>query len=84
MYELNKIPECFGFNEETIKDSDIKFKFRLLEKVDEKELRKKRERELTKEKAPLSQSGISDYQKNVEDKIAALTIFLILVLLTYK
>ncbi|MCT6818034.1 MAG: hypothetical protein M3043_16690 [Lysinibacillus fusiformis] len=76
LYELNKDPKYFGFTEETIRDSDVKLKFRLLEKVNKRDLRKKREKELIKEKAPLTQSGISDYQKSVEDKISALTSFL--------
>lgn len=76
LYELNKNPEYFGFTEETIKDSSITLKFRLLEKIDNKILRKKREIELIKEKKPLSQSGISDYQKSIEDKISVLTSFL--------
>ncbi|WP_222928689.1 hypothetical protein [Bacillus pumilus] len=76
MYQLNKNPEYFGFTSGTIRDSSITLKFRLLEKANKNDLRKKREKELIKEKAPLSQSGISDYQKSVEDKISALTSFL--------
>ncbi|SDP72962.1 hypothetical protein [Clostridium gasigenes] len=76
LYELNKKPEYFGFTEETIGDSSVTLKFRLLEKEDKKDLRKKRETELIKDKKPLSQSGISDYQKSVEDKILELTSFL--------
>ncbi|MBC5636281.1 hypothetical protein H8S33_05495 [Ornithinibacillus sp. BX22] len=76
LYELNKDPKYFGFNEDTIRDSSVKLRFRLLEKVNERDLRKKREKELIKEKAPLTQSGISDYQKSVEDKVSALTKFL--------
>lgn len=76
LYELNKDPGYFGFTEETIMDSSVKLKFRLLERVIKRDLRKKREKELIKEKVPLTQSGISDYQKSVEDKISALTSFL--------
>lgn len=76
LYELNKKPEYYGFTEETIQDSSITLKFRLIEKIDNKILRRKREIELIKEKKPLSQSGISDRQKSVEDKILALTSFL--------
>ena len=76
LYELNKDPKHFGFTEKTIRDSNVKLKFRLLEKESKRDLRKKREKELIKEKAPLTQSGISDYQKSVEDKISALTSFL--------
>lgn len=76
LYELNNNPEYFGFTEETIKDSSITLKFSLVEKIDKKDLRKKREIELIKEKEPLSQSGIKDYQKSIEDKILSLTSFL--------
>lgn len=76
LYELDKNPEYFGFTEEIIKDSSITLKFKLLEKIDKKDLRKRREIELIKEKEPLSQSGIKDYQKSIEDKISSLTSFL--------
>ncbi|WP_079478437.1 hypothetical protein [Halobacillus salinus] len=74
LYQLNKNPDYFGFDKDTIRDSSITLKFRLLEKVNKN--RKTREKELIKENRPLSQSGISDYQKSVEDKISALTSFL--------
>lgn len=51
-------------------------KFKLVEKDGNNASRKKREMELIKERKPLSQSGIKDRQKNVEDKIEALTQFL--------
>lgn len=76
LYELSKNLGYFGFTEETINDSSVTLKFRLLEKIDNKVLRKKREKELIKENQPLSQSGISDYQKSIEDKISSLTSFL--------
>lgn len=76
LYELNKNPTYFGFTSKTINDSSVKLKFRLIEKNNEKVLRKKKEIELIKEKKPLTQSGINDYQKSVEDKILALTGFL--------
>lgn len=76
LYQLSKKPEYFGFTEETISDSSVTLKFRLLEKIDNKGLRKKREKELIKDNKPLSQSGISDYQKSIEDKISSLTSFL--------
>lgn len=41
LYELNKNPKYFGFTEEIIKDSSITLKFRLLEKIYKKDLRKK-------------------------------------------
>ncbi|MEW4328854.1 hypothetical protein Q0N12_19545 [Rossellomorea marisflavi] len=76
MYQLNKNPEYFGFTPKTIKDSSITLNFRLLENVIKNDLRKRREKELIKEKAPLSQSGISDRQKSAEDKISSLESFL--------
>lgn len=76
LYELKKNPEYFGFTENTILDSSITLKFRLIEKEDNRALRKKREKELIKENEPLSQSGISDHQKSVEEKVLSLTYFL--------
>lgn len=76
LHTLNKDLEFLGFTEETINDSSATLKFRLLEKIDNNDLRNKREKELIKEKKPLSQSGISDHLKSVEDRISALTSFL--------
>ena len=76
LYELKSKPEYFGFTDKTIDDSGITLKFKLIEKNSNSGLRKKREMELIKERKPLSQSGIRDRQKNVEDKIEALTQFL--------
>ncbi|WML35657.1 hypothetical protein [Clostridium sp. OS1-26] len=76
LYELKKKPEYFGFTDKTIDDPGITLKFKLIEKNSNNGSRKKREMELIKERKPLSQSGIRDRQKNVEDKIEALTQFL--------
>jgi len=76
LYELKKNPEYFGFTKDTIEDSSITLKFRLIKKEDDRTLRKKIEKELIKENKPLSQSGISDHQKSVEEKILSLTYFL--------
>lgn len=76
LYELKKKPEYFGFTDKTIDDPGITLKFKLIEKNSNNASRKKREVELIKERKPLSQSGIRDRQKNVEDKIEALTQFL--------
>ena len=76
LYKLKKCPEYFGFTEDTISDSNITLKFNLIEKINNKSLRKKREKELIKEKKPLSQSEVSDFQKNVEEKISSLKEFL--------
>ncbi|MBU0941648.1 MAG: hypothetical protein KKD36_09485 [Bacteroidetes bacterium] len=76
LYQLKKKPDYFGFDKHTIRDSSISIKFGLLKKVDKDKDRKKLEKDLIKKKKPLSQSGISDYQKSVEDKISSLTNFL--------
>lgn len=76
LYELKKKPEYFGFTDKTIDDPGITLKFKLIEENSNNASRKKREVELIKERKPLSQSGIRDRQKNVEDKIEALTQFL--------
>lgn len=76
LYELKKKPEYFGFTDKTIDNSGITLKFRLIEKNSDNASRKKRESEFIKERKPLSQSGIKDRQKNVEDKIEALAQFL--------
>lgn len=79
LYKLNKLnesPGYFGFTEDILKDSNITLKFELLEKIDDAIFRKKRELELIKNENPLSQSGIKDYVKNLEDRIVALREFL--------
>lgn len=76
LYELKRKPEYFGFTDKTINDPGITLKFKLIEKNSNNVSRKKRELEFIKERRPLSQSGISDRQKNVEDKIEELTQFL--------
>lgn len=76
LYKLKKKPDYFGFDKLTIRDSSITVKFELLEKVDKVKDRKKIEKDLIKEKEPISQSGISDSQKSVKDKITALNSFL--------
>lgn len=76
LYELKNKPEYFGFTNKTIDDPSITLKFKLIEKNSDNRLRKKREIELIKERKPLSQSGIKDRQKVVEDKIETLTQFL--------
>ncbi len=76
LYELKRKPEYFGFTDKTIDDPSITLKFKLIGKDSNNGLRKKREMEFIKVRKPLSQSGIRDRQKNVEDKIEALTRFL--------
>lgn len=76
LYELKKHPEYLGFTDETIGDLCIKLKFRVIEEIDDTMRRKAREKELIKNEKPLSQNGMSDQQKSVEEKIRALTEFL--------
>jgi len=76
LYELKKTPEYFGFTPTTINNPDITLKFSLIENNNGNASRKKREKELIKERKPLCQNEISDRMKNVEDKIKALTQFL--------
>lgn len=76
LYNLKKNPHYFGFTKETIDDSGITLSFHLLGQADDTQKRKKLEKEIINSRKPLSQSGISDRQKNVEEKILALTSFL--------
>lgn len=76
LYNLKKNPEYLGFTKETIEDSEISLCFHLLKQEKNAIERKKEEKKLVKEKSPLSQSGISDRQKNTEERIEALTNFL--------
>ena len=56
--------------------SDITLTFKLIESIDDKKERKLKEKKLIAENKPLSQSGISDRQKEIEEKIQALDSFL--------
>lgn len=76
LYALKKNPEYLGFTQDTIEDSSITLRFRVIESIEDNVQRKAREKEIIKERNPLSQSQISDRQKNVEEKVAALTEFL--------
>lgn len=76
LYNLKKNPHYFGFTKETIENSGITLIFHLLKQVNDTQKRKKQEKEIINSKKPLSQSGVSDRQKNVEEKILALTDFL--------
>lgn len=71
LFNFNKDPNYFGFTNEEIEDSNIVLKFTLLEQISDSLERKKREKHLINEYKPLSQSGISDRQKNIEDKISS-------------
>ena len=76
LYNLKKNPEYLGFTEKTIEDSEISLCFHLIQQEKDAAIRKKDEKKIIKEKNPLSQSGISDCQKNIEERIEALTKFL--------
>lgn len=76
LYELQKAPGYFGFDEISIEDSSIILNFTLLESVKDTTERKSREKKYVADRMPISQSGISDRQKSVEDKINALIDFI--------
>lgn len=76
LYRLKNKPEYFGFTKDSIERTDITVTFKLIEEIENTMLRKSTEKELITQKEPLSQSGISDRQKNIEDKIYALNQFL--------
>ncbi len=76
LYELKKDPAYFGFTEKSLADSEVKLIFTFLEEESNVVVRKQKEKEYINKLEPLSQSGISDRQKSVEDRIAALTEFL--------
>ena len=76
LYRLKNKPEYFGFTSNTIEREDITVTFKLIKSIDDSILRKSTEKELIATKEPLSQSGISDRQKNIEDKIYALNQFI--------
>lgn len=76
LYQLKSEPKYFGFTSETIDRSDITLTFKLIESIDDKKERKLKEKKLIAENKPLSQSGISDRQKEIEEKIQALDSFL--------
>lgn len=76
LYQLKSEPEYFGFTSETIDRPNITLIFKLIESIDDIKERKLKEKKLIAENKPLSQSGISDRQKEIEEKIQALDSFL--------
>lgn len=76
LYQLKSEPKYFGFTSKTIDREDITLTFKLIESIDDKKERKLKEKKLITENKPLSQSGISDRQKEIEEKIQALDSFL--------
>lgn len=81
LYELKMAPWYWGFTKETIKDEKITLKFKLLKFPDGKNKEYKADRkafevEQIKQKSPTSQSGRSDYLKDVEERINELNKFI--------
>ena len=78
LYELQKAPEYFGFTADTINTPGLTLIFEIAEAEQEQGLRKKKQYDRIKNMnpMPLSQSGKSDDQKEIPDKIAAMNQFL--------
>ena len=76
LYRFKNKPEYFGFTKATVEIPDITLTFKLIEEIDDTAVRKSTEKELIARREPLSQSGISDRQKSIEDKINALNQFI--------
>lgn len=76
LYSLSNSPEYFGFTDENIERTDITIVIEVLEVEKDKQIRKQKEKQYIKEYKPITQSGISDRMKSVEDKIAALEEYL--------
>lgn len=60
LYNLKNDPQYFGFTNKTIENPDISLIFSIIRNEKDVIKRKFQEKELIKEKNPLSQSGISD------------------------
>lgn len=73
LYEIAKGNGYLGFNEEKIENDNITLVFKLYESIADKEIRKKKEKELIAKKCPRMQSGISDRVKSIENMIDELT-----------
>lgn len=76
LYRLKNRPEYFGFTDETINDPSIALTFRLIKSDDVTVTRRSAEKEFIKEREPLSQSGNSDWMKELDEKRKALNDFL--------
>ena len=76
LYRLKNKPEYFGFTKETIDDSEIILSFKFVVSIHDMQNRRAQEKELIKQCKPINQSGISDRQKGLEERIAALDDFL--------
>lgn len=60
LWELKKEPAYFGFDDELINDDKIQLIFRRKEDIGDMGERRRKEKQLIKDKQPLSQSGVSD------------------------
>ena len=76
LYEIAKGKGYLGFTEEKLDDENITLIFKLVDTESDKIERKKKEKELIKQKRPIMQSGISDRVKSIEDMIDEFTRFL--------
>lgn len=77
LYTLKKQPHLWGFTEKTIENPNTKLIFSLVKQENDMQQRKILEKEIIKtEKLPISQSGISDRLKEVEERILSLSDFL--------
>lgn len=76
LYELKKNPNYWGFTDETINNPNVKLIFSIIELENDKIIRKKSEKEYIHDEEPISQSGISDKLKAVEDRKSSLNEFL--------
>lgn len=76
LYSLSKAPKYFGFTNFTIAERSTTLIIEVIEKETNVILRKQKEKEYINQFDPISQSGISDRMKTVEEKIAALESFL--------
>ena len=76
LFELKRNPNYLGFTSDSINNSNITLVFSLIESNNDKYARKRREKEIIKQKQPISQNGISDRQKNIKDKNEAMKQFL--------
>ena len=76
LYSLSISPEYFGFTDETIECTDITIIIEVLEVDKDKQSRKQKEKQYIKDFKPITQNGISDRMKSIEEKIAALEEYL--------
>lgn len=76
LYEIVKGNGYLGFEKAMFEKNDITLVFKLLETESDIEKRKRREKEVIKDKHPRMQSGISDRVKSIENMIKEMTNFL--------